>query len=168
MISISPGLALMKSVLSVVSFLGAKNMGENRCSYIMKLFPSHPPIPSPSPHHQSPGLLRREKVQYEENSLTSCNPNTNLQTILPPTRWARKTRKHFSNIISTTWYEPPLSTSGWITRNSWWMFHHIVVTKKEKSILQFRKLCSNTLYYHVRKVDQSKQLLSDSEFLPWC
>ena len=48
------------------------------------------------------------------------------------------------------------------------MATYVVVTIGKKSILQFRKLCSNTLTtnYHVRKVDQSKQLLSDSEFLP--
>ena len=140
-----------RSSLMVVSVSGAKNLGENRCSYIMKLFPS-PPLPPPSPHHQSPGLPRREKVQYEENSLTSCNPNTNLQTILPPTRWARKTRKHFSNIISTTWYEPPLSTSGWITRNSRWNNHpdgHLVVTKEEKINFTISKTLLQHSYYQL-------------------
>jgi len=57
-------------------------MGENRCSYIMTSPPpAHhsPDLPSPP---QSPGLLRREKVQYEENSLASCNPlTTRLQLV---------------------------------------------------------------------------------------
>ena len=61
---------------------GTKIMGENRCSYIMTSPPpAHhsPDLPSPP---QSPGLLRREKVQYEENSLASCNPlTTRLQLV---------------------------------------------------------------------------------------
>ena len=119
----------------------------------------------PSPPPQSPGLLRREKVQYEENSLASCKPNTNLQTILPPTRWAKR-KGNTSRILSPQLdMNPPLSTSGWITRNSWWNNHpdgHLCSCHyRKKSILQFRKLCSNTLTtnYHVRKVDKSKQLL---------
>jgi hypothetical protein len=50
----------------------------------------------------------------------------------------------------------PVIVGETITHNG-----HLVVTKEKKSILQFRKLCSNilTTNYHVRKVDKSKQLL---------